>query len=73
MQDELNQLHNSLFIALQKAQAMQAKVFEEEGDSDLHRKFANYLIPNLNHWLTGSQAGGIKDLTDILARRETKK
>lgn len=72
MQDELNQLHNSMFIALQKAQAMQAKIFEEEGDSDLNRKFTHYLIPNLTHWLTGGQAGGIKDLTETLARREKK-
>lgn len=73
MQDDLNQIHNNLFIALQKAQALQAKVFEEEGDSDLHRKFANYLVPNLNHWLSGAQAGSLKDLQETLTRREGKK
>ena len=55
------------------AQAAQAKVFAEEGDSELHRKLSSYLVPNLTHWLTGAQAGGIKDLTTTVERRKNEK
>ena len=58
--------------ALQLALQMQGAVIHTEGDTDLHRKIAYYLIPNLNHWIEGTQAGNVKDLRDLLAKRETK-
>lgn len=59
-----------LNVALQCALHMQGLVASTEGDSDLHRKLAYYLIPNLNQWINGVQAGNVRDLHELLARRE---
>jgi len=55
--------------ALQIALFLQKDIEAAEGDSDLHRKFAFYLSPNLNHWISGLQAGNMKDLEDTLNER----
>jgi len=73
MQEKVDRISNNLFLALQQAKALQAEVFEAEGDSDLNRKLTSYLIPNLVHWLEGSQAGGVKDLNDTLEKRQNAK
>jgi hypothetical protein len=59
-----------LETALQLAVQMQQLTMDSEGDSDLYRKLAFYLTPNLNHWVSGSQAGNIKDLRELFARRD---
>lgn len=56
--------------ALQLAQQMQQLTHSTEGDSDLHRKLAFYLVPNLTHWISGAQAGGVKDLDTTLEKRK---
>ena len=55
--------------AFRAAAEMQALVSESEGDSDLFRKLAFYLTPNLNHWINGGQAGGMKDIDALLSKR----
>lgn len=70
MQEDINEINSNLLLALQRAQVLQAKIFAEEGDSELHRKLSSYLVPNLTHWLTGAQAGSIKDLTTTVERRK---
>lgn len=56
--------------AYESAVALQTFVQTTEGDSDLYRKLAFYLTPNLAHWLEGAQAGNMKDLNDTLNKRK---
>jgi len=65
----VDHIDDHIAMALNLAQQMQAVVLETEGDSDLNRKLAFYLIPNLTHWVAGAQAGNMKDLKETLARR----
>jgi|SRR5690606_29642644 len=65
----VDHIDDHLSMALNLAQKMQELVLETEGDSDLNRKLAFYLIPNLTHWIVGAQAGNMKDLKETLARR----
>lgn len=67
--DYVDNIESHLQAALSVALAMQKHVEETEGDSDLYRKLAFYLSPNLNHWLSGAQAGNIRDLRELLQRR----
>lgn len=60
-----------LETALQLSLQMQQLTMDSEGQSDLYRKLAYYLIPNLVQWVSGSQAGNVKDLRELLARRDT--
>lgn len=59
-----------LQTALTLAQDMQTVTFTAEGDSDLNRYLACYLVPGMNHWLTGAQAGNMKNLKELFERRE---
>lgn len=59
-------LENALFIA----DELQGTVYRTEGESDLHRKLTAYLMPNLEHWMHGVQAGNIKDLEDLIEKRK---
>jgi hypothetical protein len=61
-----------LETALQLALQMQQLTMDSEGDSDLYRKLAFYLTPNLNHWVSGPQAGNVKDLRELFARRDAQ-
>jgi len=63
----------ALNTALVNAQHLQQSVQKTEGDSELYRKLAFYLVPNLNHWVSGAQAGSVKDLKDLMARRHDPK
>jgi len=65
----IDHIENSLNVALANAVNLQQSVHNAEGDSDLYRKLAFYLVPNLSHWINGSQAGSIKDLRDLLEKR----
>jgi hypothetical protein len=64
-------LDSHLKSALMTAQSMQAEVQKTEGDSDLLRKISMYLVPNLDHWINGLQAGNVKDLKAVLEERIT--
>lgn len=59
-----------LQTALTLAANMQQVVFSTEGDSDLNRYLGMYLVPGMNHWLTGNQAGNMKFLKELFERRE---
>lgn len=59
-----------LNAAFRAAAEMQAIVSDSEGDSDLFRKLAFYLTPNLNHWINGAQAGSMKDLDTTITKRK---
>jgi hypothetical protein len=59
-----------LQTALNLATHMQQVVFSTEGDSDLNRYLGMYLVPGMNHWLTGNQAGNMKFLKELFERRE---
>jgi hypothetical protein len=61
-------LNTALNLALQ----MQQLAAETEGDSDLYRKLAYYLTPNLSRWVSGAQAGNMQDLRELFARREAQ-
>lgn len=63
-------IETHLQAALGDAINLQAHVMAEEGDSDLYRKIAFYLVPSLQHWITGVQAGNMKDLGTLLTERE---
>ena len=65
-----SKIADHLQSALVLAQQMQKLTLDSEGDSDLHRKLAFYLVPNLNHWIVGAQAGNIKDLSELFTRRD---
>jgi hypothetical protein len=69
---EVETIRDHLTVALQLATNLITKVHAEEGDSDLHRKLSFYLAPSLDHWITGTQAGNMKDLFDTLTRREVE-
>jgi len=69
----LEQIKYHLEVSLTLAEKMQEKVQGNEGDSDLYRKLAFYLRPNLHHWIHGTQAGGIKDLNTLLLDRDNAK
>lgn len=73
MQEDINKIDKGLQDALNSAIALQQKVFETEGDSDLFRKLSCYLVPNLQRWVSGAQAGGVKDLNETLERRSREK
>lgn len=60
----------NLDAAFGSASALVSHVYTTEGDSDLHRKLAFYLLPSLNHWINGAQAGNMKDLETTLAKRK---
>lgn len=62
-------IEENLNAALSNTLLLQKHVEEIEGDSDLYRKLAFYLSPNLNHWISGVQAGNMKDLRELLNRR----
>lgn len=72
--EELNRYRgdivSNLQMALNAAINMQQLVHDTEGESDLYRKLAFYLTPSLQHWLTGAQAGNMKDLAETFWRRE---
>ena len=72
MQEDINKINNCLNLALITAQQLQAKVMEEEGDSELYRKISSYLVPNLRHWINGAQVGNIKDLNELIERNAKK-
>ena len=65
----IDSIEDHLRSAFTLAQYMEKDLQELEGDSDLFRKVSYYLVPSLNHWLVGAQAGNIKDLRDTLAKR----
>jgi hypothetical protein len=69
----IGDIQDHLKSALALSQQLQSRVQEVEGDSDLYRKLAYYLTPSLNHWIEGLQAGNIKDLNELLDRREKEK
>ncbi len=77
----MNDIHEALKLAREEIQihlesalaianSMHATVGNTEGDSDLNRYLSYYLVPGLNHWLTGNQAGNMKFLAELFARRE---
>ena len=68
----IDHINDHLLTALNLANKLQKEVQDTEGDSDLYRKLAFYLTPNLNHWITGAQAGNMKDLKELIVRREAK-
>jgi len=59
-----------LRTALTLSEDMQKVVFASEGDSDLNRYLGMYLVPGMNHWLTGNQAGNMRFLKELFERRE---
>ncbi len=65
----VDQIAEHLDKALGNAVQLQEHVLATEGDTDLYRKLAFYLTPSLQHWLTGAQAGNMKDLNDLLDKR----
>lgn len=73
----IEDINGALKLAFDNARRLQAEVQNTEGDSDLFRKLSMYLTPNINHWITGEQAGNVKDLKSVLEQRlpkvETKK
>lgn len=73
MQEDVKNIEKGLQEALGSAIMLQQKVFDTEGDSDLFRKLSCYLVPNLQRWVDGAQAGGIKDLNETLERRAREK
>jgi hypothetical protein len=69
LKNYIDDIEDHLKTAAVIAQQMQAYVQAAEGDSDLYRKLAFYLVPNTVHWLEGRQAGGVVDLRETLGRR----
>ena len=68
----LTHLDYYLGVALKMSQELQSRVHNSEGDTDLYRKLSVYLTPNLIHWISGQQAGSMKDLKETLDRRLTE-
>lgn len=70
----LKNYRNNIELHLQNALALAENMRHvstvTEGDSDLTRYLGCYLIPALNHWLTGAQAGNMKNLAELFERRE---
>lgn len=69
LKNYIDNIEDHLKTAAAIAQQMQVYVQGAEGDSDLYRKLAFYLVPNTAHWLEGKQTGSIADLKETLARR----
>jgi hypothetical protein len=69
LKNYIDNIESHLSCIVEIAKNMQDDVMAAEGESDLHRKLTSYLVPNMNHWLNGAQAGGIKDLKELLAQR----
>jgi hypothetical protein len=67
--DEVLSLRNKLEEALLEATMLRDRLLIDEGESDMYRKLAYYTVPNLQHWLTGAQAGNMKDLNELLEAR----
>ena len=67
--EEFKKIEDHLQMAFRHAYGLMQYVLDAEGDSDLHRKLQMYLVPNLNHWISGVQAGNIKDLKELFDRR----
>jgi len=65
-----NEIQRHLENALAVAISMNATVDASEGDSDLSRYLSHYLVPGLNHWISGNQAGNMKFLDELFVRRE---
>ena len=68
MSAELNLIKSYLEDAHRIAAKWQQDVYAVEGDSALFRKLSAYLTPNLQHWITGAQAGNVKDLEETLKK-----
>lgn len=71
--DYIARIDDALTMALVHSQHLQKHLLETEGDSDLHRKVEAYLVPNMQHWIGGRQAGNISDLRETIARRLAEK
>jgi hypothetical protein len=69
MNNELALIRSYLEDAHRIAAKWQQDVYAVEGDSALYRKLNAYLTPNLQHWITGAQAGNIKDLEETLSKK----
>ena len=69
MSQELNLIKSYLEDAHRIAAKWQQDEYAAHGDSALFRKLNAYLTPNLQHWLTGAQAGNIKDLEETLKQK----
>ena len=68
MPSEIELIKSHLQDAHRIAAQWQAKVLDTEGDSALYRKLSAYLTPNLQHWISGVQAGNVKDLEETLKK-----
>ena len=69
----IDNIENHLSYVESIIKKMSDEVSSSEGDSDLHRKLCAYLLPAINHWVNSAQAGSIKDLRDLLNRRQKTK
>ena len=69
MPPELNLIKSYLEDAHRLAAQWQEAVYVAEGDSALYRKISAYLTPNLQHWISGAQAGNVKDLEETLKQK----
>ncbi len=69
LKNYIDNIDNHLSTALNLAIQLQTAVQNTEADGELLRKMTAYLTPNLNHWVNGMQAGNIKDLRQVLAKR----
>lgn len=69
-QAKVDHIKTQLNDALTTAQVLANTVRADEGDSDLLRKLESYLIPSLNHWINGAQAGNVTDLSVLLTKRK---
>lgn len=72
LQNYIDNIEDHLKTAAAIALHLQTYVLQTEGDTDLFRKLSYYMVPNLNHWIDGSQAGSIKDMKEALAQRVDK-
>ncbi len=70
MPPELNLIRSYLQDAHRLATQWQQAEYAAHGDSALFRKLSAYLTPNLQHWVTGAQAGSIKDLEQHLTQEK---
>lgn len=65
----IDNIDSALRSALTLSQQLQSEIQTTEGDTDLFRKLAMYLTPNMNHWIDGLQAGNVRDLRLVLEQR----
>lgn len=70
LQNYIENIEYHIQTARTIAQHMQEVVASTEGDSDLNRYISMYLIPGLNHWISGKQAGNTDFIKDLLSRRQ---